>query len=102
MRGRLPRVGTYTGDGSSDNRIDLGFQPAHVRIVNITDGDKLCEIFRLEDGTTKALLINDSGSGTTDLSIISSNAPTISSRGFTSGTDASLIESAKVFYWVAF
>lgn len=91
-------IGSYTGDGSNAVVVDLGFRPKRVELINVTDGDKLCII--VDDGADgKALLVNDSGSGTSDLSIISE--PLITARGFTTGTAATLIESAKVFRWVA-
>lgn len=103
MRGRLPRVGKYTGDGSTEQTIDLGWQPQYVKIVNITDGDVTHELLLdAADGTTKHLETKDSGAASTDLSIVSSNAAAITSRGFRTGTDADIIESAKVYYWVAF
>ena len=92
-------VGKYTGDGSNAVGVDLGFRPSKVEIVNVTDGDKKFEI--LDDGADgKCLLTNDSGSNTTDLSIVTE--PTLNNRGFNTGTHASIIESAKVFVWVAY
>jgi hypothetical protein len=92
-------IGSYTGNGSTAEVVDLGFRPKKVEIVNSTDGDKLVHIFD-NGGAGKALLVNDSGSGTTDLSIVAE--PLITNRGFTTGTNANLIESAKVFLWIAY
>lgn len=101
MRGRLPKSGSYTGDGSNAAVVDIGFKPVHVVIWNETDGDVKCEI--LDNGADGvAFKIVDSGTDTTNLSKISSNAPKLGARGFSSGTDASLIESGKVFRWAAF
>ena len=92
-------VGTYTGDGSNAVTIQLDFRPSKVEIVNVTDGDKKCEIF--DDGADgKALLTNTSAGGTTDLSIVAE--PKLTARSFTTGTNANLSESAKVFCWVAY
>lgn len=98
--GRETVIGSYTGNGSTAVVVDLGFRPAKVEFYNRTDGDVIVHL--VDDGASgRAYEIRDSGSGTTDLSRISSNAPTINNRGFSTGTDADLIESAKVFDWIA-
>ena len=101
MRGRLPKTGQYTGDGSNAVSVDLGFEAMMVLVYNETDGDVLAlGVNGIADG--KGLKIVDSGSGTTDLSFMSSNGITIGKQGFKIGTDANLIENAKVFRWIAF
>jgi hypothetical protein len=101
MRGRLPVTGTYTGDGSNGVSVNVGFRPRYVRIVNYTDADVHAEhIDGMPDAS--AMLVIDSGSGTTDLSKITSAGITLTSLGFEVGTNANLIENGKVYRWVAF
>lgn len=99
MRGRLPVTGSYTGDGSNAVAIDLGFRPAKVEIYNVTDGDTYSIL--LDDGSAGVHLkfVNHD---TAQLAVVSSNEGSISPRGFNTGTDASIIESAKVYQWIAF
>ena len=60
-------TGSYVGDGSAGVNFSLGFRPQMVLMYNETDGDVIC--LALEgQGDGKALLIIDSGGGTTDLS----------------------------------
>lgn len=102
MRGRLPQTGTYTGNGSTAPTIPaLGFKPKYVRIFNYTDADVIAEHFEGMPAAS-ALLTIDSGAGTTDVSKITTAGITLSSQGFAVGTNANLIENAKVYYWVAF
>lgn len=101
MRGRLPETGSYTGDGSNGVTVSLGFKPQYVKVFNYTDGDVVAtHIAGMPDAS--AFLTIDSGAGTTDLSKITTAGITLTSSGFTIGTNANLIENAKVFYWVAF
>lgn len=101
MEGHRRASGSYTGDGTNAVTVDIGFRPTQIVIWNKTDGTMRAEI--IDDGADgQAFKILDSGSGTTDLSRISSNAPVLNNRGFSTGTDASLIVSAKVFNWIAF
>ena len=87
--------GTYTGTTALLS-VNIGFRPALIHIWNETDGDKY---FMHIDGmgAAKAYMINDSGSGATDLSVIATNAITVNDRGFSVGTDSDLNESAKVY-----
>ena len=96
-RGRLPKVGTYTGSGAAIS-IDLGYEPLAVVIYNETDGDGMWLAISGQ-ADDKALQILDTGAGTTDLSFLASNGVTIQKRGFSVGTSVS--ESAKVFRYVA-
>lgn len=87
--------GTYTGTGSAIS-VNIGFRPSKIVIWNETDGDKRFEFI---DGlaSAKVYSINDSGSEATDLSVIATAGITLTERGFSVGTDATLNESAKVF-----
>lgn len=92
MRGRLPRTGLYTGDGAVQS-FDIGFRPIMVLVVNITDGDVLA--FHL-DGMTDDTSIDVASAVAGN----ANNAITLSSKGFSVGTDYS--ENAKVFRYIAF
>jgi hypothetical protein len=100
MRGRLPKTGSYTGDGSNGVSVNLGFKPKYVKIINYTDADVVAEwIDGMPDAS--ALLTIDSGAGTSDLSKITTAGITPTSLGFEIGTNASLIETNKVYYYIA-
>lgn len=92
-------TGTYTGTGSAIS-VTLGFKPKYIRIINITDGDVRAEYIDTMTAAHVALEV-DSGSGTTDLSNATSNGITLSSSGFSVGTNSSLNESDKVYHYVA-
>lgn len=101
MRGRLPKVKSYTGDGSNEVALDFGFKPKLVEIYNETDGTVFAKSILKDDGTTVTMLLADGGAAT-DVSKISSNAPAITSRGFRTGTNASLITNAKDYLVIAY
>lgn len=92
--------GTFTGTGSAITEAtigSLGFKPTYLVIWNETDGD---ERFEVIDGLAddKAYQVIDSGSGTTDLSVLASNGVTLSNTGFAVGT--SISESGKTYrFW---
>lgn len=101
MRGRLPFTATYTGDGSTANTFKIGFKARYVKVVNYTDADVTAEYFAgMPDAS--AILTIDSGSGTTDMSKITTAGITVGETSITIGTNANLVENAKVFYVVAF
>lgn len=87
--------GTYTGDGTTNQVVDLGFRPNKVELVNVTDGDTLIHVF--DDGADgKAFSVVLAAAALTV------TPPTINNRGFTSGTNVLAIEAAKVYLWVAY
>lgn len=93
-------VGTYAGTGAAVTvENSIGFRPKYLKVWNETDGDECWEYF---DGMTAAYAFRtvDSGSGTTDLSKITSNGCTLTNRGFIAGT--TLSENAKTYRFVAF
>lgn len=97
MRGRMPKSFTYTGDGSNAVTLDVGFQAKKVEILNYTDAD--VEAYWMEGmPDASAVLRIDSGSGTTDLSKVTTAGITVGPKTVTIGTNASLIENAKVYY----
>jgi hypothetical protein len=86
--------GTYTGDGTNAVVFDIGFRPSKVEIFNVTDGDVY--IHGLDDGSAgKWCNIGAAAAALT------SNPPLLNNRGFSTGTNAAVIESAKVYLWVA-
>ena len=87
------KAGSYTGTGAAQT-ITLGFEPKAVIVMNTTDGDAVTLHF---DGMTDATAITI----TTAAAAVASGGITLTSRGFTVGTDASVSESAKVFAYLA-
>lgn len=87
-------TGTYTGDGSNAITFDLGFRPSKVEIFNVTDGDTL--IGGIDDGSSGKWY-----SSAAAVAALTSNAPSINNRGFATGTNALVIESGKVYLFVA-
>ena len=96
-RGRLPRYGQYTGDGSNAATVDLGFSPVFVRVANQDDADDFYEIYKTGE-TTSVAYKSIAGTRTK----VTTNPPEITSRGFHSGTDADLIVNTEKYDWVAF
>lgn len=97
MKGSVA-TGTYTGTGAAIN-VQIGFVPAYIRIINITDRDETYEWFdTMPAGTavkTAAAVETQAANGI---------SPYLGTRGgngagFTVGTAIS--ESAKVFAYVA-
>jgi hypothetical protein len=87
------KTGTYTGTGAAQT-ITTGFRPKCVLMFNQTDGDTLSGHI---DGMTDATAFTSAAAVAA-----AANAVTLTSRGFTLGTDASVNENAKVFVYVAF
>lgn len=87
-------TGTYTGNGSSQT-ITLGFKPVKLEIVNVTDGDTFYITY---EGVSDATGWNIS----TATAAVAANGATLSTRGFSVGSDASVNENAKVFRYFAF
>jgi hypothetical protein len=87
-------AGTYTGTGAAQT-VTLGYEPKGLIIINVTDGDS---VFFHFDGMTDATGVSIGAAAAT----VASQAVTLTSRGFTLGTDSSVNESAKVFRYLAF
>jgi len=94
MRGRKPKTGQYTGNGSTGVSVDLGFKPSKVEITNITDGDVYAFAY---EGMAAAKGIKIGAA----VAQMSSAGITLGATGFVVGTDADLIENNKVFAWIA-
>lgn len=93
-------TGSYTGDGTNAVTVKCGRKPKRVEIFNYTDADVKAS-HQDTMPAASALLEIDSGSGTTDVSKITSAGITLGSTGFLVGTNANLIESGKVYHWTA-
>lgn len=88
------KAGTYTGTGAAQT-ITLGYEPKGLIIINVTDGDSVFfHIDGMSDGTGVAV-----GAAA---AAVASQGVTLTSRGFTLGTDSNVNESAKVFRYLAF
>jgi hypothetical protein len=95
MRGRLPVSGTFTGNGSTGQSFDVGFRPAKVEIYNTTDGDVKHEL--IDDGSTGLHFVTDAA-----VAAITSGKGEILNRGFSTGTDAKIVENNKAYRWIAY
>lgn len=88
------KTGTYTGDGTNSITVDLAFRPKFVQMINVTDGDTKIEVYDDGiDGKCFSIVLATAA--------LTSNPPKILSRGFSTGTNALVIESAKVYLWTA-
>lgn len=88
------KAGSYTGSGAAQT-ITVGFRPKFVLCYNGTDGDSVAGfIDGMADGTGYAI-----GAAA---AAVASQGVTLTSRGFTLGTDTNFNESGKTFYYVAF
>lgn len=87
-------VGTYTGSGAAQT-VTLGFMPTLVLAYNTTDGDTIAGVIQGQ-ADAKGFTID------TAVAEIASQGFTLSSRGFSLGTNAKANESAKAYVYVAF
>ena len=92
MRGRLPKTGTYVGDGAIQS-FNIGFKPAMVLLANTEDGDVVAlHIQGMTDDTAIDIAAAAAGNA--------NNAITLTSNGFSVGTDYS--EADKTYFYIAF
>jgi hypothetical protein len=84
---------TYTGTGAAQT-ITLGFKPKAVFVFNETDGDSFAGHFEGMAAATGFSI----GAAT---AAVASQGITLTSRGFSLGTDVSVNENAKVFRYLA-
>jgi hypothetical protein len=98
MTMQLVKTGTVTGTGAALN-VSLGWVPDYVRIVNVTDGDRIDEWF--SDMTAGTAVTTTTAAATTASNGISAYAGTAAglAPGFTIGSTIS--ENAKVLSYVA-
>jgi hypothetical protein len=85
-------IGTYTGTTAAVS-VTLGFKPVCVIVFNETDGDKMW--LHIQGQAAGSAYTID-----TEVALEVTNSVTLSTTGFTAGTDMS--ESAKVFRYIAF
>jgi len=93
-------VGSVVGTGSAINVTKVGFRPRLVRLYN-TGGN--CQAFwcsEMADASAQKTV--DSGSGTTDISTITSNGITPLANGFTIGADTDLNASGETIVYEVF
>lgn len=98
IKSRDKAVGQVAGTGSAIS-IVCGFKPLSIRIFNRTQNAQGFWTASMPDAS--AQLTVDSGSGTTDVSFITSAGITPTFNGFSIGTNASLNTSSDVIYWEA-
>lgn len=91
------KSGSVVGTGAAIN-VELGFIPDHVRVVNVTDGDRIDEWFYgMTDGT--AVTITTAVATTASNGISGYVGDSTHSKGFTIGSGVS--ESAKTLFYIA-
>lgn len=98
MHRSRPATGKLTGTGATIN-VDIGFKPCYIRIVNETQLNVSEWVEGMADA--RAVTVEDSGAGTTDVLVKSSNGITPTSIGFNLGTDSDLNTASDVIYYVA-
>jgi hypothetical protein len=86
-------VGMYTGDGSDNRNISgLSFQPDWV----ITMGDAQADYFK------PAPLAGDAAFAMNGTGSVTNRIQALQATGFQIGSDASVNENARAYYWIAF
>lgn len=86
-------TGTYTGTGSAQT-VTLGFKPSVLVSVNETDGD-VVNVKILGSADATHISIGEAAAA------VASNGYTLTTTGFTAGSDATCSESTKVFRYFA-
>ena len=97
------KTGTVEGTGA-EIEIECGFKPNYVKLLNI-DGVAILE-WTPDVGAGKGLKIADSGTGATDISLISTLGITVSAstddfRGFKIGADTDVNVDSQTICWIA-
>jgi hypothetical protein len=93
-------TGSYIESGSAAAfTITTGFKPRYVKVVNV--GGNCSEEWFEGMAAASAQKTVDSGSGTTDISKITSNGITVSDSGFTVGLDTDINVSTEQMHWIA-
>lgn len=87
-------VGYYTGTGAALTET-IGFKPNAIVAFNETDGDLLWfHIQGMTDATAATVVLATAQ--------VASQGCTLTSTGFTLGTDATINETGKVYKYIAF
>ena len=80
---------------------ELGFRPRYVKVMNVTGNCFMEWIQGMGDGYGQKTV--DSGSGTTDVSTVTSGGITPAANGFSLGTDADINpNAAEALFFIAF
>lgn len=99
MRLQQPFVKKLAGTGAL-LPVETNFEPALIILINETQLAITLHVRGM--AAAHCVTIKDSGSGTTDIVVKTSNGVTLSEQGFAIGTDAALNTAADVLYAVAF
>ena len=90
-------TGTVTGTGAAIN-VPLGWTPDYIKVINITDGDRIDEwVAGMAAGTAVTTTAQVASTASNGLSLYTGNEA--ASKGFTIGSGIS--ESGKTLGWVA-
>ncbi len=92
-------TGALSGTGSAIDVKVCGFRPKKVEIYNVTGNCQAVWTDTMADASAQKTV--DSGSGTTDMSFITSNGITPLATGFTLGADTDLNVASEIVHWVA-
>jgi actin-like ATPase involved in cell morphogenesis len=98
MRLQQPFTAKLAGTGALIS-INCGFQPVYVRLINETQAAVAEHVAGM--AADRAVAVDDSGAGASDVEVKSSNGITLTPQGFTIGTDADLNTASDVIYVVA-
>lgn len=92
-------VGSVNGTGSAINVDTIGFTPSYVRLLNVTGN---CQGEWHEDmADAEMQKVVDSGSGTTDISLVTSGGVTPRDTGFQIGTDTDVNVADEIIRYIA-
>ena len=78
---------------------DVGFKPSYVRIMNVNNGATLEHVNGM--AAASALLLKEGASDTYEPGLVTSNAITLTDRGFTLGVETSVNIATHVLYVIA-
>jgi hypothetical protein len=92
----LVKTGTIVGTGAAItvSGDKVGFRPTYVRLINVTDGSSAEHV----EGMADASMAKQKGATT---SFVTSGGITLTSTGFTLGTDTDLNAASDVIHYVA-
>lgn len=93
-------VGSVTGTGSAIDVKTAGFRPRYVKLLNVGGNCKAEWTVDMADASMQKTV--DSGTGTSDISFVTSDGVTPLSTGFKIGADSDLNASGELIHWVAF
>jgi hypothetical protein len=91
--------GSFVGTGSAKDIETIGFRPRSVRIYNVTGNCQATWLDSMADGACQKVV--DSGSGTSDVSFITTNGITPLANGFRLGADSDLNVASEIVHFEA-